>query len=236
MFDTRPNLQQQPIEGYPPCLIFDNALRDPQALVDMAVSNRSEFVEEPSNSFPGLTLRMPHAFNALLNDFFLLHVRGPFGVRRIVRSFSRLSMVTRSPAELTPLQRTCHRDYLRHDPGQRTFACVLYLFRDPAMGGTSFYRPRRSEQEINDLRDRWVGMSSAEFTQALGMQPAYLTESNDYFQRVCTVAAAWNRLIFYDGTIFHSGDISQPDRMVSDPASGRLTLNGFFVCRPSAGN
>jgi len=236
VFDTRPNLQQQPIGGHLPCLVFDNALRDPQTLVDMAVSNRSAFVEEARNGFPGLALRMPQAFNALLNDFFLLHVRGPFGVRRIVRSFSRLSMVTRSPVELTPLQRVCHRDYLSHDPGQRVFACVLYLFRDAAMGGTSFYRPRRSEQEINDLRDRWARMSSTEFTQALGMQSAYLTESTDHFERVCTVSAAWNRLIFYDSTIFHSGDISQPDRMVADPASGRLTLNGFFVCRPSAGN
>jgi hypothetical protein len=111
----------------------------------MAVSNRSAFVEEARGGFPGLALRMPDAVNARLNDFFLLHVRTQFGVRRIVRSFSRLPMVTRSPGELSSLQRVCHRDHLSLDLSQRMYACVLFLFRDAPMGGTSFYRPRISQ-------------------------------------------------------------------------------------------
>jgi hypothetical protein len=41
-------------------------------------------------------------------------------------------------------------------------------------------------------------------------------------------------LIFYDGMLFHAGDIRTPDRLSDDPAVGRLTLNGFFTCRKAA--
>ena len=44
-----------------------------------------------------------------------------------------------------------------------------------------------------------------------------------------TIEPKWNRLIFYDGDVFHSGDIRAPERLSDDPAVGRLTLNGFFT-------
>jgi len=58
--------------------------------------------------------------------------------------------------------------------------------------------------------------------------------SNRYFDRVASVPARWNRLIFYDGSLLHSGDIAAPDRLSADPQLGRLTLNGFFTCRRNA--
>jgi hypothetical protein len=48
------------------------------------------------------------------------------------------------------------------------------------------------------------------------------------------VPAKWNRLIFYDGGMLHSGDIRKPERMSPDPRVGRLTLNGFFTSRRRA--
>jgi len=48
------------------------------------------------------------------------------------------------------------------------------------------------------------------------------------------VPARWNRMIFYAGTIFHSGEIAHPQLLTDDPRTGRLTLNGFFTCRRSA--
>lgn len=234
MFEPHPQLRLQAIPGHAPCVVVDGALRDPQALVALAVRQRASFTEAVPNSFPGLELRMPADFCALLNDFFLMHVRAHFGVRRLLSSFSRLSMVTRAPEQLTPLQRVPHRDYLTLDPGQRMFACVLYLFHDATLGGTGFYRPRCSEAQINALRDRWSTLSSAQFTRELGAEPAYPLASNAFFERVAEVPAAWNRLIFYDSTVFHSGDIVHPQRMRSDAIAGRLTLNGFFVCRPVA--
>jgi hypothetical protein len=47
---------------------------------------------------------------------------------------------------------------------------------------------------------------------------------------VLAVPAKWNRLIFYDGDVFHTSDIREAGKLSDDPDSGRLTLNGFFTC------
>lgn len=234
MFNASPKVQLLEIPGRYPCVVIDDALTDPQALVDAAIQNQGAFVRAAEGGFPGLELRMPEAFSHRLNEFFLLHARHHLGARRTVSNYSRLSLVARPPSELTPLQRVCHRDYVSLDPRHCMSACVLYLFRDPALGGTSFFRPRRSNEETTRLLGQWAAMSQSQFTQALGLEPQYPTTSNPYFERVCTVPAAWNRIIFYDSTVFHSGDIAQPERLDPNPAVGRLTLNGFFVCRPAA--
>ena len=57
---------------------------------------------------------------------------------------------------------------------------------------------------------------------------------NAYFERIASVPAAWNRLIVYDGGLFHSADVDRPELLSADPARGRLTLNGFFSCRRNA--
>jgi hypothetical protein len=48
---------------------------------------------------------------------------------------------------------------------------------------------------------------------------------------LATVPARYNRIVFYEGTLFHSGEIARPDLLTRDPRSGRLSLNGFFNCR-----
>ena len=50
-----------------------------------------------------------------------------------------------------------------------------------------------------------------------------------------TVAPRYNRAIFYNGQLFHSGHITAPELMVDDPTSGRLTVNAFFKLRMAAG-
>jgi hypothetical protein len=77
-------------------------------------------------------------------------------------------------------------------------------------------------------------MDDAAFTRAIGRPPNYCTAGNAYFDLVRTVPAAWNRAVFYDGSVFHSSHIEAPDLLCADPASGRLTLNGFFICRRNA--
>ena len=77
-------------------------------------------------------------------------------------------------------------------------------------------------------------MSAAEFSARYGIEAGYLSGGNRYFERLAQVPAAWNRMLFYNGGLFHSGDITAPARLSADPRSGRLTLNGFFTCRPAA--
>jgi hypothetical protein len=239
MFNPHPKIQLIPIPGHPPCVVVDDFLRDPQALVDGTIQFRESFVMAPHNAFPGVELRMPDAFSARLNDFFIQYVRDSLGARRVIELYSRLSMVTLQPPELSAYQRLCHRDRFTRDPARCYGALVLYLFHDSSLGGTSFYAPKIPAHEIDRmyaLDSEWGDMPADTCTRLLGAAPAYLTTSNPYFELLCTVPAAWNRAIFYDGSIFHSAHIEAPERLSSDPEHGRLTLNGFFTCRRAVSN
>jgi hypothetical protein len=108
---------------------------------------------------------------------------------------------------------------------------VAYLFQDPALGGTSFYRSLQSEADTDRMIEDAGRMSGTEFSARYGLEPAYLSGSNRYFERVARIPAAWNRMLFYNGDLFHSGDVTAPERLSGDPRTGRLTLNGFFTCR-----
>jgi hypothetical protein len=54
--------------------------------------------------------------------------------------------------------------------------------------------------------------------------------SNAYFEQTASIPAAWNRLICYDGSLFHSADVTQNRALSTDPRQGRLTLNAFYTC------
>jgi hypothetical protein len=155
--------------------------------------------------------------------------------RRTLSTTVRLSLVTHSPQELRPVQWQCHRDRLGSAPQNlRLGAMVAYLFRDRELGGTSFYRSLLSETDTERMIQDAGHMSATEFGARYGLEAGYLQGSNRYFERLAQVSAAWNRMLFYNGDLFHCGDITAPARLSADPRSGRLTLNGFFTCRPAA--
>jgi hypothetical protein len=146
-----------------------------------------------------------------------------------------MSMVTVAPERLEPRQWQCHRDRIAADPHQTLFAAsVLYLFHETGLGGTSFYVPRQSDALTDQMIMASQALSASEFSQRYGLQAGYMLGSNAYFECIASVPAAWNRLIFYDGSLFHSADIVQPARLSANPAQGRLTLNGFLTCRRNA--
>lgn len=234
MFNPAPRIEIVPIAGHAGCVVIDDFLLDPGALRDTAARNRDAFVAAPFNAYPGIELPAPDALSARLDEYFMQHVRQLLGARRTVRMHSRLSIVTLAPQQLQPLQRVCHRDRLAITAEQRVVASVLYLFGDPALGGTSFYAPRQPIGETEQLIASWNRMEQGAMTEAIGAEPAYLACSNRYFELLATVPAKFNRAIFYDGSIFHSSHITRPDLLTDDPARGRLTLNGFFVCRKTA--
>ena len=74
-------------------------------------------------------------------------------------------------------------------------------------------------------------LDAAAFSARHGVPPGYMTDSNAHFERVAQVVPAWNRAIFYDGSLFHAPDVGEPTRLSTDVLRGRLTLNGFFTCR-----
>jgi Family of unknown function (DUF6445) len=90
--------------------------------------------------------------------------------------------------------------------GQCVAKCELYLFQDETLGGTGFYRSKSDA----------------------------LTATPDAFERVSTLAARYNRMVFFDGTILHASQLPSAEKLSSDPARGRLTLEAYFVCQRNA--
>ena len=231
MFNPRPRVESIAITPRHACHVIDDALLEPERWIDFAAVNAHDFVESGHNAYPGPELRMDDGVSAQLDAFFALHLRARLGARRTERMYTRMSIATRAPQDLHPRQRIPHVDRLDAARTQCLAASVLYLFHDASLGGTNFYMPRRPQPEILQLMADANTLPVDEFQRATGIGPAYMRGSNAWFEQVLSVPARFNRLIVYDGGLFHSGDIASPEKLTADPRRGRLTFNGFFVCR-----
>src|SRR5258706_863495 len=234
MFNPNPQISVIPLDAEHDCYVVDDALLEPERMVDHAVAHLAEFQVTGHNAYPGPELRMPDAISAQLDAFFAQHIRHLLGARRTLRMYSRLAMVTFAPASLEPRQWICHRDRFDLPSQECVGASVLYLFHDAGLGGTNFFVPKRSAFETDVLVHESGTIGRDAFARKYDIAPGYLTESNDWFEKVCSVPAQWNRMIFYDGSRFHCSHIPSPARLSADPRVGRLTLNGFFTCRKRA--
>lgn len=233
MFNPNPRVQEVAITPRHSCYVIDDALLEPQRWVEWARAHRDDFAEAGRNAFPGPELTLPEEATAQFAAFFDRHVRSLLGARRTLHATTRLSLVTRPPQELSPVQQLCHVDARELAPGELRAACVLYLFHAAALGGTAFYMPARPLPEVTALLHDAATLPAAEFSARHGLAPGYMTASNPWFRKVLGVPARWNRAVFYSGTVLHSGEIARPDLLTDDPATGRLTINGFLTCRRS---
>jgi hypothetical protein len=228
-FNPAPTLSVVPLTADACCVVVDDALANPQGVRDWAASQR--YLPPAGYPYPGHVCEVPTEMNSRCADFFSQHVRSHLGVRRALSLSVRLSVIDTPPQELAPIQWMCHRDRLVEQGSDILFAAsVLYLFDDPALGGTSFYVPRQSVAATDALVADSQTLNAHEFGRRYGLRPEYMAGSNAYFERTAQVPAAWNRLIFYDGSLFHSADV-EPSRLAADPLQGRLTLNSFITCR-----
>lgn len=234
MFNPQPRVSRVALGERAVAVVIDELLAEPEALVDLAVRHREAFAPAAHNAFPGLELPLPDAVVDRFAECFSQHARSAIGARRVLSASGRLSMVTHRPSQLSPVQRLCHRDRLATQPDQCVGAAVLYLFHDPALGGTNFFRPRHGADDTEALIQRLGRLDNAAFSADTGWAPAYMTQSNQHFERVAVIEPRFNCLVCYDGSLFHGSHIEQPSRLSDDPARGRLTLNLFFVCRRQA--
>jgi hypothetical protein len=148
-----------------------------------------------------------------------------------INLIARLSLVTLKPEELSCLQRICHIDP-HYGANRRTYAGVIYLFTNPDLGGTAFYRWKAPEivDHAMDLAphdpDAALRLFEAH-SEVFRQPPRYMTDSNDLADLLSVIPAKFNRLVFYDGEHPHSGYISAPELLTDEFTSGRLTLNFF---------
>jgi len=231
LFNPRATLQLARFDEQHFCLIVDDAMLNPDELVQFASERRSEFNSVDFSYYPGVYRMAPEELTRQLTDFFQFHARRHFDARRCLETVCRYSIVTSAPQALHPLQWLCHRDDVGLDARLSMQASVLYLFHDPQLGGTAFYVPTRNAADTGALFADARLLSPSAFSEKYGIAPDYMHGGNAWFQRIGSVAAKWNRLIIYDGGMLHASDIAAPERLSPDPASGRLTLNGFFTSR-----
>lgn len=231
-FNPAPAITPLALPGGGRAVIIDDVLLDPDGLVEWA--RRQTFHAPDGFPYPGVIAPGPAGLSARFADFFAQHARNRLQARRTLAHDIRLSMVTTPPAQLDPRQWQCHRDRVSSDADGIYIASVLYLFRAPELGGTSFYLPRQSPAETDRIVIDSQALDAERFSARYGLRAGYMDGSNPYFECVARVPAAWNRMILYDACHFHSGDVGPPERMTADPATGRLTLNGFFNCRRQA--
>lgn len=231
-FNPEPRIERVELSPGQACLVIDDALLEPERLVALAASQQTQFRAGAFNAYyPGILLPTPGEITTALRTFFVEHVRDRFHARRVLRMHSRLAVTTLPAAQLRPYQWICHSDNVDLPAEHSIQASVLYLFKDPGLGGTGFYAPQRPREEIRQLYRDAGELAAADFSARYGIEPGYQCSSNDYFRRVGGVEAKWNRLIFYDGGMPHSADIAAPEKLAADPRRGRLTLNGFFTSR-----
>lgn len=234
IFNPNATIKVVPLFDEHNCIVIDDFLRDPKALVSFAKSNRANFLYDEDNYFPGLEMGMGREFALSLEQYFTLQMRRYFNARRQLGVSCRISMTTLQASELNSLQRLCHRDADTFPDGVGIAAAVVYLFQDSKLGGTSFYRPKLSDDVTRELLKKAQESSSETCTTLLNTKPGYLNASNEYFELMETITAKWNRAIFYEGTIFHAAQITQPNALTNDPETARLALNGFFKFKKMA--
>ena len=208
-------------------------MAEPQALVELAVSHREAFGGS-GHAYPGIELPLPTSVVGRLVAQLSSLAGEALGIGEAIEAHGRLALVTRQAHELNPIQRVCHRDRLSADAGEKAVAAVLYLFRDPDLGGTNFFRPLLPIGAIDACMQHWAAMSAEDFAAESGQATGYLTRSNRTFELTDVIEPRWNRLVAYDGACFHGSHITRPDLLSDQPDRGRLTLNLFLRRRTQA--
>jgi len=134
----------QPIDDANSCVVIDDFLSDPQSLVDFASTNAGG-LELQDVGYPGVLCDVPGSWTRDILHFLRSRLSRQFSFfKGDIRTSTYLSMATRQPDELSPLQRLCHSDP-RERQDRRNYAGLVYLFDNQDLGGTGFYRWKERE-------------------------------------------------------------------------------------------
>ncbi len=234
--NTDASIRQEAISENHDCVIVDEFLQDPHNIVEFAAQHADEFSIAKTN-YPGLLFDVDDDAMTDIYRFIRskMTMHFPF-LRGGMKLWTFLSMVTKRPDELSELQRICHTDP-NSSPDRSIYAGLLYLFENEDLGGTGFYRWRERElvqkAEAIEREDPGKGKAFLQEQFPTYRKPArYMTGSNEIADRICTIPARFNRLIFYSGSVPHSGDIAAPELLSRNIRKGRLTLNVFADVLP----
>lgn len=238
MFNLAASIRQEPIDSINTVLIIDGALANPDAVIAAAAESIDTFRINMRNNYPGPEQVLPPAAFLAARDF-LLQRQAPalLGLGEMLpEGHARMSIATQSPGTLYPNQRMCHTDDKTCPADQCPLAAVVYLFRDPDLGGTGFYRYRDGVDAAAVWRsylqaDAEGKARIAQQYPVVASPPAYLTASNEFVEQLKVVQPAFNRMLVYRGDIPHAAHLPHPEKLTRNPRHGRMSLNYFSRCR-----
>ncbi len=231
-----PEIKLHELEGGQKYAIVDNFLADPKQVVENFSGQIQKIVSQPLGH-PGRGPDMQISEIQEIHGFIRSKLSRQFPFLRAgMRLKAFLSNVALKPEELSVYHRMCHIDP-RISPEYHTYAGVIYLFENPDLGGTGFYRWRNKEIAANAFqiasRDHEAALRYLEqHSEVFRKPPEYMTSSNEIAEFVDSVPAKFNRMVFYNGELPHSGHITHPELLTPDPLKGRLTLNFFAAVLP----
>ncbi len=229
-------LQRIPIDDRQFCIVIDNFLESPQALIEFACNNADHFYTTPAG-YPGPVMNLNPGLLDDFHRFIRSRMSREFGfLRGDPRLKTGLTMTTLPPERLANFQRLCHIDP-RGEPGRRNYAALVYLYDNEKLGGTAFYRWKRPDivnraLELELLDPSAAATFLAEHSATFRQAPRYMTASNELAELLTDIPPRFNRMIFYSGEIPHSGHITSPALLSNDFRLGRLTLNCFASVLP----
>lgn len=206
-----------------PMLTVDNALPDPQTVVEIAARHKYCRI---GPFYPGVRAPISEAVAmelvAPLTDALIEH----FGLAAPPRYFEcYLSLVTAAPSALAAIQRLPHFDGLEPD----RIAVLLYLDAQER-GGTAFYRQRATAFESVDAGryDAYRAALEASVAERGLPPPTYIAGDTALFEQVHVAEGRFNQMIAYRGNTLHCAALKADFAPVADPAKGRLSLNLFL--------
>lgn len=206
-------------------MVIDNLVADAQALVDLAAEKHFDNV---ASYYPGIRAKAPLTYQR----FILEQLRGPFceffelGNRSLRFTLCHFSLMTTSPERLEHLQRIPHIDSVSGSE----IAFIHYLFRRD-MGGTAFYRHRRTGFEVIDVVRRPEYFRCVEEEKDGPNKPAseYINGDTALYEQVGMQVGVFNRMLIYRRNSLHSGCVGPDFVAVGNPRAGRLSINGFLA-------
>ncbi len=225
--DTKPAFEVLKIgRSQEPVVIIDGFSANPDALAKAAASMT---FEDNSRYYPGIRAACDPDYLGQRADVLKQVLIDVFGADKgAVLVECNYSLVTTSPEDLAPIQRLPHYDST--DPKR---LAVLHYLCGPEGGGTAFYRHRATGHEYISQGELhpYSKLLQKEFREIGAPQQDYIRSSNDQFEQIGWVDAAYNRLVMYRGWRLHSGLIPAGLTLSDDPAKGRLTINTFLQAR-----
>ena len=143
--NSNPLIQIEQVTDEFACVVVDDFLKDPGAIVDYCCEHADEF-SIPERSYPGPLLSVSDAAVSDITRFIRTTMSKQFSfLKGGMTTSTFLSMATLQPEQLSNLQRLCHTDP-RQRMDRRNFAGLIYLFEDERLGGTGFYRWKERKQ------------------------------------------------------------------------------------------